>query len=392
MKRFVCFFVLLVSVYLVSTAQTEDYTLEEDSVVHRDIFERGSRWVRELRNIIIVPPKTESDADSFNIQSPDLLYRESEGLTITSIRIIRLKPFGTSVTDDEHPPITLFGRAGNTIHVSTREFVIRNMLLFREGDNVDGFKLAYSERYIRSLEYIGDARVTAIPISENEAEVVVVVQDILPYLVSLDTNFESRASVTFTNHNLIGLGLEMQNGIFINKYKDNLMGYRAMLRSSNIGRSLVSIQADYLDRYETKRYGFIMQRDFHAPATKYAGHLSFYNARTPVRFYESKEENRNLTPLSIRYNQWDAWLGRSFQVNKSSMSNQSKNIALSIGARRMQFIDRPEHSQERYYRFQNRTTYLASVTYSQQSFYHASMIYNYGRTEDIPYGYLFSII
>ena len=368
----------MVTQVFVSTAQT-DFPDGDD-------FNPSSGWIRGLRNIIIVSPGNESEADTFNVELPNI-YFEYEGRTITAIRVVRLRPFGTSIADSDYYHANLPGRAGNAIHISTAEFVIRNALMFREGDVVEGIRLAYSERYLRNLDYIGDARIIIVPVSDHEIEIIVVVQDVLPYSADFGTNLETRANFSLTNRNIIGLGVEMQGGVFIDSQKENLMGYMARVRTYNIGRSLVSFQADYLDRYENKFYGFTLRRDFYLPATKYAGQLSYYDARTPVRYLDHSGKYSNITPISIRYNQLDVWAGRAFQIG----NNLNKNITLSLGTQSLYFRDRPEKSAEFYYRFQNRTTYLASLTYSYHEFYKASLIYNYGRTEDIPYGYKFSV-
>ena len=351
----------------------------------------SSRWVRELKNIIVIPPKNESVIDSFNVQSPSNIYIGTEGLTISQIRIIRLDPFGTSITDSTEHNVNWLNKAGNAIHISTREFIIRNALLFKEGDIINSYRLADTERYLRSLRYIGDARVTATPVSDNEANVTVIIQDILPYSLSFGTNFSSQANFAVTNRNIIGLGVDLRVGAFINSYKDRLMGYEATLRLPNIGNSFVSFQADYVDRYENQLHGLTLQREFYAPTTKYAGHLILYNARTPVRYFTSNGTYSRENPLTVRYHYLDTWLGRSFQIDKNPFNKQRKNITVSMSAQQIRFIDRPENSEELYYKFQNRTTYLASLAYSQQAFYKTNLIYNFGRTEDIPYGYLLSI-
>jgi hypothetical protein len=168
--------------------------------------------------------------------------------------------------------------------------------------------------------------------------------------------------MAITNRDIIGLGVEMRFGTFIDSEKDHLMGYEASLRIHNIGHSFVSFQADYLDKYENQRYGFSLRRDFYAPTTKYAGHLVAYNARTPVRYFDSTGKYRFNTPINIRYHYLDLWLGRSFHIDKNSFNKLKKNITVSFGMQRMHFIDRPENSEELYYKFQNRTTYLASLT------------------------------
>jgi len=396
-KLFISFVILLVSqdfVLIAQTGSSEKWDTLRNVVPNESFYDRNpsSRWIRELKNVIIVSPKKESAADSFNVQSPSNVYIDYEGYTIARIRVVRIKPFGTSVTGGVASNVKWPGKVGNAVHVTTADFVIRNALLFSEGDAVSSSNLAYSERYLRSLKYINDARVMAIPISDDEVEVVVLVQDNFPYSASFGTNVSTRANFAITNYNIVGLGLEMRGGAFIDSDKERLMGYEARLRLANIGHSFVSVQADYLDKYENQRYGFTLRRDFYAPTTRYAGHLLLYNSRTPVRYFDPDGgEYPVITPITIRYNHADIWLGRSFLLNKNSISKHHTNITASLGMQHMHFIDRPEKAAEKYYRFQNRTTYLASLTYSQQSFYKANLIYNFGRTEDIPYGYLFSV-
>jgi len=399
-----CIGILLMSHSFVSIAQTNRDSLRQDQP-KESIYDRNisSRWIRELRNVIIVSPRNETIKDTFNVESPGKIYLGTEGLTITGIRIIRLKPFGASVSDIADNVADLdtisavsnlnwLSRAGNAIHVNTGEFIIRNVLLFKEGDKVSSINLAYSERFLRSLRYINDARIVTVPISDYEAEIFVVVQDILPYSGSFDSNFSSRANFSITNRNIVGLGIELRAGAYMDSKKDHLMGYQGMLRISNIGHSFISFQADYLDKYENQRYGITLRRDFYAPSTKYAGHLMAYNARMPVRYSDLSGKYSLNMPINIRYHYLDVWFGRSFQMRNVSFIKQQKNITVSLGAQQMHFIDRPEKSEELYYKFQNRTTYLSSITYSQQSFYKANLIYNFGRTEDIPYGYMWSII
>lgn len=382
---------------MVSTAQTNPSGKADtlDKIKPSDSFydwNPSQRWVRKLKNTIVVAPKKESAADTFNVQSPSNIYLEAEGKTIREIRIVRLMPFGTSVTDRDVPNTTWLGKAGNAIHVSTREFIIRNELMFHEGDVINSYQLADTERYLRSFRYINDVRVIVVPVADDHADVIVVVQDVLPYSVEFGTNFSSRANFAIANRNIIGMGVELRAGAFMDSYKDRLMGYEATMRLPHIRRSFVSFQADYTDKYENQRYGFSLRRDFYAPTTQYAGHLIFYRTRTPVRYSHPASGYPEITPITIRYHHLNAWLGRSFLFDKDAFNNQRKNFTVSLGAQKIYFNDRPENSEELYYRFQNRTTYLASLTYSQQAYYKTSLIYNFGRTEDIPYGYQFSVV
>ena len=392
--------------YQIIFAQTEIPETSADSIPVRDIYSinPSSRWMRELRNIIIVSPRNETTTDTFNIESPGMIYLDMEGLTIVSIKVVRLKPFGTSIatipenyTDSEayiNRDLNWLSKAGNATHVNTNERIIRNSLMFKEGDVIDGFNLAYTERYLRSLIYIGDARINVIAVSDTEAEVIVTVLDVFPYTVDFGTNFETRSNLSLTNNNIVGLGFELQGGIFADLEKDHLMGYRATARASNIKRSFVSFQADYLDKYESQYYGVNINRDFYTPATKYAGHLILFDHRTPARYFDPQGILYPvLTRVSIRYKHRDAWFGRSFQMSNNKTNNEKhKNFTVSLRTQYIHYLDRPEQSQNHYYRFQNKTTYLASLTWSQQAFYKTSLIYNFGQTEDIPYGEYLSVI
>jgi hypothetical protein len=368
-------------------AQGEFFYLKNDTI-NSSKPNNYYEWIlREIRNIIIVQPK-DSITDSVNIFSPIDIYTPYEGQTITNIRIIRLDPFGTSVYDVDIEPKKndWFGRIGNSVHINTREIVIRNMLLFKEGDVIERHTLAYTEQYIRKMNYINNARIVVLPISDYSVEVVVIVQDNFPYSADGSTNLLDQANVSLYNRNVLGLGLDLQFGTFINTQKDDVMGYTAVLRLPNINRSFISLNAYYLDKYEEQRIGVNFKREFYSPATKYAGFVDVYTAQLPVRYRDLQSQ---IDTTVVKYDKFDTWLGRSFLLPNKKMLY--RNITLSVRGQNIHFVKRPPEVEEHYYIFQNRRTYLASVSYSKQSFFKATHIYNFGRTEDIPYGDIFTI-
>lgn len=79
-------------------------------------------------------------------------------------------------------------RWANALHVVTRESVIRHDLLFKEGDRYDPELLEESERRLRRLPYLGEARITASTTDGNAVDVSVVTQDqwstLLSYILS----------------------------------------------------------------------------------------------------------------------------------------------------------------------------------------------------------------
>jgi len=149
MKRFVYVAILFICSGFVSVAQV-DFSGDENSLQNQKTggniyeFNPSSRWVRELKNVIIVAPKREQ-ADTFNVQSPKRIYNDAEGLVIREIKIVRLKPFGVSVTDSVTRNLHWAGKTANAMHVGSNEGIIRNALLFKEGDLVESTKMAYTQ-------------------------------------------------------------------------------------------------------------------------------------------------------------------------------------------------------------------------------------------------------
>jgi hypothetical protein len=92
-------------------------------------------------------------------------------------------------------------------------------------------------------------------------------------------------------------------------------------------------------------------------------------------------------PALLRYNFHDYWLSRSFLIDPKSVSR------IIIGARytHNNILNRPSINPESYHELQDYKIYLASAAFSVQKYYKASLIYGYGRTEDIPYGGLYKL-
>jgi len=89
-------------------------------------------------------------------------------------------------------------------------------------------------------------------------------------------------------------------------------------------------------------------------------------------------------PVPLKYNLQDYWIARSFLLNPESVSR------IILGARYLNnnVFKKPEIQPDTYYSLQRYQIYLGSVAFSKQKYYKTNLIYGYGRTEDIPYGFL----
>jgi hypothetical protein len=92
-------------------------------------------------------------------------------------------------------------------------------------------------------------------------------------------------------------------------------------------------------------------------------------------------------PAPVKYNLQDYWLLRSFLIDAKSVTR------LILGARytNNNVFNHPYILPESYHYLQQYKIFLGSVSFSVQKFYKATLIYGYGRTEDIPYGGSFNM-
>jgi hemolysin activation/secretion protein len=131
---------------------------------------------------------------------------EDRVLVVSEIEIQIEDVFEESGATPDHWPY----RLGNQLHIETKEEVIRRELLFREGEPLDAEALAQTERNLRSLPFIREARIESFPPDEEgRTRVRVVVGD------SWSTKPEGRLAkvgdewlwaIGLTEENLFGRG------------------------------------------------------------------------------------------------------------------------------------------------------------------------------------------
>jgi hypothetical protein len=103
-------------------------------------------------------------------------------------------------------------RAANALHIETRVSVIRNFILFKEGDPYDPDRLAETERNLRGLPFIRSASVVAHPPKDGLVDVDVRTQD--AWTTQPGISFGKKGGVTtysfsLEEKDLLGLGRQV---------------------------------------------------------------------------------------------------------------------------------------------------------------------------------------
>ena len=337
-----------------------------------------NRLMKKLYDFVIVPPRNVSESD-FNGKS-EAGFLNYSGLKIRRIEIRRLNVFGSSLNNPVDVKESGIDKVLNKSHVNTNEKIIKKNLLFTTGDTISPINLSENERLLRQLPFIDDARIIVIPVSDNEADITILTKDLYSLGTTLDYGGLKKGEASVFEKNILGTGHELGIDIPYDSSLPNSPGFGVHYKVDNIGKSFINMTGYYRRGCNQDTYGFSIIRKLVSTETKYAGGIS-------VRQMSTMEDLDMLTvPQSLKYNLQDYWFQRSFLINRENASR----IILGVRYKNNGVYDRPYILPDSYYNLQNYRLYLASATFSFQKFYKTRLIYNYGRTEDIPYGGLIS--
>lgn len=338
---------------------------------------RASRTLlgRRIYDLVIVPPEEYNEKIISNRSISE--FTAHNGLSVNSVKIIRLHPFGTDIMN---PDSDQSGTTGdlllNRTHWKTRESIIRKYLLFGNGDTISGLLLSETERNLRNLPFIFDARIVVVPLSESDADILVITRD--SYSAGGDFSYRSpeKGEVSLFERNIAGYAHGLELGIPYDLTLSNRPGIRLKYSVNNIVRSYADLDIVLLATPAERNYGFSLKRDFISAESEYAGGI------TVREVYTSTGPDTVSKEFPLEFTFQDYWFARSFLLSRNSLAR------IIVGTRYIHnnVYERPEIDPLSYYSLQKYQLYLGSITFSMQRFYKTSYIYNYGRTEDIPYG------
>lgn len=333
-----------------------------------------SRVTKELHELLIRKQRRAQTIDSVIIKSEDS-FQKYDGMVIRSISYKKIDLLEGSVLDTTLEATSKIGKLVNRLHADTRPFIVRNNLLFKEGDKVDPYKFADNERVLRQFKTIRDARIYLKPVegSPNQVDVVVVTQDVASVGASGSYSSLNKFSLDVYDINILGYAKQLQVSYFRNTLGRPQDGYEISLREQNISGSFVHGEIKYTDNYLRNRMSITAGRDFLTPRMKYAGGLEVFKT------HENYIINRNDTlPQPYTQESVDVWLARSIQLATRT------NFIIAARTNDYRFTSRPFISPDSNYFFFNRNYILGGLTVFKTNYFKGSLIQGFGKTEDVP--------
>ncbi len=338
-----------------------------------------------------------------------------EGKVISHI-IINRYSFERSFIDTAKK-INYFGtRILNSLHTDTREWAIRDNLFIKPHTKLLAYRLADNERYLRSLEYIQDARILIKPVLKesdsagvysnsdeltnisypktafDSVDVYIITKDLFSLTGELNSLTSEKFKLKVSDANVMGIAQKVQVNTLIEKSRNPASGIGLFYTKYNIAGTFIDASAGittiapnlYDATNDEHAYYFSLQRQLISQYSHAAGGLS-------TGHYQTFNEYNKPAPyfFSYSYNTFDAWFGYNLSVEKFIKDRDRKaKQFISLRYFTTDFLQTPSQVADKLnFRFNNKQAVLGQFTFFRQQFYKTNYIYNFGTTEDIPYGY-----
>jgi hypothetical protein len=202
-------------------------------------------------------------------------------------------------------------RWANRLHIVTRESVVRNQVLFADGDAYSGRLLEETERILRSNRYIYDARVEPTRYENGVVDVKVMTQDV--WSLTPDVSFsrsggENRTALGIEETNLLGRGQLVRL-----KWIDSVdrTSTQFDFEDRNLGSSWVSMFLRFAENSDGNTRIVSIVRPFHALDARWSGggRMFIDDRRTALyRLGDETAEYRHQRDYATGFGGWSAGL------------------------------------------------------------------------------------
>jgi hypothetical protein len=323
---------------------------------------------------------------------PTLAKKHSvyENKIIRNINIKTLDPFGYSEIDTAKKPKRFTEKAGNAIHMKSRNFAIRNVLLLKKNQPYDSLIVIETARLVRSQRFVRRVDISSELVGQNTDSVDVTITVLDSWSLIPNANLTpSKATYELTERNFLGSG-----HFWDNRYQQDLNDKRKAFSTRyvipNIKNTYIQTDLNYqIDLENNYSKSIRIERRFFSPFTRWAGGVFLEN-----RLQRDSLPNAvfDYSLQTFKYNTIDLWAGHSFRI-KSNEFNDRKNTNLVTTIRyfKVNYLEdiAPEFDAINF--FSNESFWLTGIGISSRKFVQDEYIFNFAIQEDIPIGKYYGI-
>ena len=233
-----------------------------------------------------------------------LIDKNPEGKIIRKIEIVSEPPF---ITEKKSDFIKFFIKVGNSLHWQTNIDIIRDEVLFKEGERYSQEKIDENLKMLITIKQFASANIFPITVAgdSSKVDVIVVARDLWAIQINLDAKYlagESNVTVPLIWRNAFGMRKEIEFKYHRDNYRTDLI---LIYRDPRILRSdwLLETQCQQSWLVENKNHdGYLYSIMFDKPfrsvydkwhfniqASKDKGTYKFYDGNSPKLTYFTPE-------------------------------------------------------------------------------------------------------
>ena len=393
LRNIFIFLLFMVCISGVALAQDKPDSIGVNGVYKRIEEYSSKRKITRLIQSLLLRPVITSTAPTPEISSNPVSenYACYEGKVIRSINISTLDPFGFQIADTAARPRSYLENTGNSLHVKTQDYIIRNRMLIQKNDRFDSLLVKESERLIRSQSYIYDVVIKAVPTGGNSDSVDLFVRASDLWSILPDGAFSNNdITLKLTDKNLGGLGHTF-SGSYKQNYINGNNAFTGYYFVPNFRNSYVSLRLSYsIDEQKNYTKGLNLERPFFSPIARWAGGVAISQQKLTGWIYKNDTIRLN---LQSKANIQDYWAAAAWQVFRGrSVTNRSTKLILSGRMYTIRYLEKPIEQPELIDYYTSEEFYLSGLGISSRKYVEQSYIFRFGTTEDVPVGITYGIV
>ena len=386
--------VLLLFVFCCQNLTAQQTVAKDSAKVYKDIekFSKKSKFGKFVHRLLFKSTRKSKPSKKASTQRYYLkkAFDKHEGKIIRNINIETLDPFGYSVDNTKDQPEKGIEKFGNALHAKSKNFTIRNILLFKKNEPLDSIIAKESERLIRRQRFVRSVIIKPLPIENNKDSVDISIRVLDSWsLIPTGSISGSRANFELSERNVFGLGHELSHD-FTQRFSDKSNSQNSRYLIRNIKNSFTNVTLNYNESLEKNISKSIrVERLFFSPLTRLAGGIFLEN-----RAFSDSLPNLSNEFETIRFKNEtrDFWLGHAFKLfGGKNEDYRTTNLVTTIGYKKLNYIKTPTLEIDPNRFFANEELYLASIGVNTRKFAEDKYLFNFGIIEDIPFGQVYSI-
>jgi hypothetical protein len=319
-----------------------------------------------------------------------LSYSNYEGKIIRNITIVTLDPFGYSISDTTAVPRNFFLKTGDWLHIKTKVFTIKNILLIRKNERFDSLLVKESERLVRSQAYVSDVLFDVVPGEKVPDSVDIQIRVLDRWSFIPDGAFSStHVGLGFTENDFVGLGHEFQGGYAWN-HSNGKTAVTTNYFIPNIRNSFISAALHYdIDEYDNFLADLDVERPFYSPLARWAAGLTIAQQFRRDSFPDPVSGQ---VIQKLNFNIQDYWAGSANRIFKgNSEDDRTTNAIIAARYLRLRYLEKPDEMHDPLHIYSDEDFYLAGIGVSTLKYLQDNYIFNFGLIEDVPVGRVYGL-